>query len=110
MTSTARYADAVQNSTGPVVQVFKTAASNLGAAIIHLVNILDLDLVTLSEPGLAQLGDEYRRDIDEHLNRTGFLRDIRPTTVRLGAGGADAGALGAASVVLHRELTPHHWA
>jgi hypothetical protein len=35
------------------------------------------------------------------------MREVHPITVRLGVGGPDAAALGAASVVLHRRLTPH---
>jgi hypothetical protein len=46
--------------------------------------------------------------LDDRLNHTAFMRDVHPIPVRLGAGGRDAAALGAASVVLHRELTPHH--
>jgi predicted NBD/HSP70 family sugar kinase len=73
-----------------------------------MVNTLDLNLVTLAGPGFAVLGEHYRAVLDDRLNHTAFMRDVHPITVRLGAGGRDAAALGAASVVLHRELTHHH--
>jgi hypothetical protein len=38
------------------------------------------------------------------------MREFHPITVRLGSAGPDAAGLGAASVVLHRELTPHRFA
>jgi hypothetical protein len=36
-----------------------------------------------------------------------LMRAVHPITVRLGRLGPDAAALGAATVILHRELTPH---
>ena len=42
------------------------------------------------------------------LDRVAGCNGGRSGRVRLAAGGVDASALGAASVVLHRYLTPHH--
>ena len=64
--------------------------------------------MSLAGPGFAELGQNYRTIIDDYLAETAFMRGVHPITVRLGAGGPDAAALGAASVVLHRQLTPHH--
>lgn len=85
-----------------------TTADHLAGAVVNLVNTLDLSLVSLAGPGFAGLGDHYRRVLEERLNQVAFLRDVHPITVRLGITGTDAAALGAASVVLHRRLTPHH--
>lgn len=76
--------------------------------VSNLVNTLDLDLVTLAGPGFAELGEEYRQVIEGRLAETAYMRTVHSITVRLGAGGPDAAALGAASVILHRRLTPHH--
>jgi predicted NBD/HSP70 family sugar kinase len=72
------------------------------------VTTLDLDRVTLAGPGFAELGEEYRQTINQRLTDSASVRDVHPTSVRLAAGGGDASALGAVSVVLHRHLTPHH--
>ena len=88
--------------------LFRTSADHLADAVRNLVNTLDLDLVSLAGPGFAELGEEYRRVIEDRLAETAFMREVHPISVRLGGGGPDAAALGAASVVLHRELTPHH--
>lgn len=103
-----RFGEQVKNQVPEAVELFETAAGPLAAAIVDLVNTLDLDLVSLAGPGFAQLGEEYRRTIDQRLKDTAYMRDVHPISIRLGAGGADASALGAASVVLHRHLTPHH--
>lgn len=88
--------------------LFLTAADHLATALCNLVNTLDLDSVSLAGPGFAELGEEYRQVIETRLAETAFMRAVHPITVRLGARGPDAAALGAASVVLHRQLTPHH--
>ncbi|WP_460798614.1 ROK family transcriptional regulator [Microbacterium sp. GXF0217] len=105
-----RFAQAVRGGVAEAVELFERVAELLATAIINLVNALDLDLITLTGPGFTQLGEQFRAAIDEKVNAVGFLRDVHTTTIRLGAGGADAGALGAASLVLHRELTPHQGA
>jgi predicted NBD/HSP70 family sugar kinase len=103
-----RFGERVKGGVPEALEVFETAAGHLAAAVVDLVTTLDLDRVTLAGPGFAELGEEYRRTIDQRLTESAFVRDVHPTTVRLAAGGVDASALGAASVVLHRYLTPHH--
>ncbi|HEY5845294.1 MAG TPA: ROK family transcriptional regulator [Microlunatus sp.] len=105
---TGRFEDAVLSGTPVALKLFETTAAHIAGAVLNVVNTLDLNLVTLAGPGFAVLGERYRAVLDERLNHAAFMRDVHPITVRLGAGGRDAAALGAASVVLHRELTPHH--
>jgi predicted NBD/HSP70 family sugar kinase len=97
----------VLNGVPAANEVFEVTAAHIAGAVLNVVNTLDLNLVTLAGPGFALLGEHYRKVLDQRLNQTAFMRDVHPITVRLGAGGRDAAALGAASVVLHRELTPH---
>jgi len=78
---------------GPTVSEWTADAASYGIVIVG---------------GFAELGEEYRRTIDQRLTESAFVRDVHPTTVKLADGGVDASALGAASVVLHRYLTPHH--
>ena len=102
-----RYGELAREGVGPVVNLFHIAADHLASAVINLVNTLDLDLISLAGPGFAELGEDYRRIIEGRLADTAFMRAIHPITVRLSSAGPEAAALGAASVVLHRELTPH---
>jgi hypothetical protein len=75
---------------------------------IYLVNTLDPSLVTLLGPGFAELSEEYQHTVEASLAESAYLRDVHPIVVRLGVASPDAAALGAASVVLHHKLTPHH--
>jgi predicted NBD/HSP70 family sugar kinase len=102
-----RFGQLVKDGNKPARRLFRATADHLSGAVNDLVNMLDLDLVSLAGPGFADLGDQYRSAIDEQLATFALTRGVRPITVRLGTGGADAAARGAASVVLHRELTPH---
>jgi predicted NBD/HSP70 family sugar kinase len=102
-----RFGELVKDGNEPARRLFRATAGHLAGAVNDLVNTLDLDLVSLAGPGFADLGEEYRSAIDEQLATFALTRGVRPITVRLGTGGADAAARGAASVVLHRELTPH---
>lgn len=105
-----RYGQRAREGVEPVADLFHTAADHLASAVINLVNTLDLDLISLAGPGFAELGEDYRLIIEGRLADTAFMRAVHPITVRLGSAGPDAAALGAASVVLHRELTPHRLA
>ena len=102
-----RFGQLVKDGNEPARRLFRATADHLSGAVNDLVNTLDLDLVSLAGPGFTDLGEEYRSAIDEQLSTFALTRGVRPITVRLGTGGADAAARGAASVVLHRELTPH---
>jgi predicted NBD/HSP70 family sugar kinase len=102
-----RFGQLVKEGNQPARRLFQGTVDHIANAINDLVNTLDLDLVSLAGPAFADLGEEYRRAIEEQLATFALTRRIRPITVRLGTGGADAAARGAASVVLHRELTPH---
>ena len=102
-----RFGEQVKNQVPEAVELFETAVGPLADAIVDLVNTLDLDLVSLAGPGFAQLGGVSANDRPAtqghgvHARRACHQRQTRGR-------GADAAALGAASVVLHRHLTPHH--
>ena len=103
-----RFGECVRDRVPVAVALFETAVDYLATAVLDLVNTLDLDLISLAGPGFSHLGEEYRQALEQRLQEMAYMRDVHPITVRLGVGGADAAALGAASVVLHRQLTPHH--
>lgn len=83
------------------------AATHLGAGVVALSNILDLDEVYLSGPGFTDAGAIYARVIQQRLDGATFMRDIHPVRVKISHIGTDAAALGAAALVLQQEITPH---
>ncbi len=93
-----------------VRHVLETAAGHFASAIGDLVNALDLDLVVLAGPGFAGVGEVFLRAAQDRVLSTGFMRELHPITVRLASTGSETAALGAATVVLQRHLTPHRTA
>jgi predicted NBD/HSP70 family sugar kinase len=88
-------------------ELIEGAAERIATAIVGMVNTLDLDLVVLAGPGFAEAGAIYLRAVRAALEET-YVRSVHPVEVRLRSYGTDVSALGAASLVLHRRLTPHH--
>jgi predicted NBD/HSP70 family sugar kinase len=88
-------------------RVVETAAEHFAAAVGDLVNTLDLDLVVLAGSGFAGVEEIFLRAAQDRVGSTGFMRELHPITVRLASIESDTAAIGAASVVLHRHLTPH---
>lgn len=88
-------------------QMLADAKRHFAAAVGNLVNTLDLDLVVLAGSGFAGVGHAYLEAVQGRLEETAFMRELHPITVRLASVGSDTAALGAASVVMHRHLTPH---
>jgi predicted NBD/HSP70 family sugar kinase len=93
-----------------VRRVLETAAGYFASAIGDLVNTLDLDLVVLAGPGFAGVEEVFLQAAQDRVVSTGFMRELHPITVRLASIGSETAALGAATVVLQRHLTPHRTA
>ena len=87
--------------------ILDRAAEHFAAAVVALVNTFDLDLVVLAGAGFAGAGETFLTAARTRVEQTAFMRELHPITVRLAAVGSETAALGAASVVLHRHLTPH---
>jgi len=84
------------------------AATYLSKAILGVVNMLDIDTLFLGGPGFAEAADIYLETVRHQLDEFAFMRSVHPVSVEMSAVGPEAAALGAASVVLHSHLTPHH--
>ena len=84
------------------------AAMYLSKAVLGVVNMLDIDTLFLGGPGFAEAGDIYLHTVRRELDTFAFMRSVHPVSVEMSAVGPEAAALGAASVVLHSHLTPHH--
>ena len=89
------------------VELIEESARYLATALVSITNLLDLDQVILAGPGFSDAGDIYVRVATAEINRLSFVRAIHPTRVELSKLGPSAAALGAASLVLHSQLTPH---
>jgi predicted NBD/HSP70 family sugar kinase len=100
-------ARAVAEPGGRAAELIWGAAERVATAIVGMVNTLDLDLVVLAGPGFADAGKIYLETLRAALEHT-YVRSVHPVEVRLRTFGTDVSALGAASLVLHRRLTPHH--
>ncbi len=90
------------------VELIEDSARLVALALLSLTNTLDLDWIQLTGPGFAAAGELYRSAIAAVLNEASLARGVHPVTVELGRAGPEVAALGAASVVLHSSLTPHH--
>ncbi|MEU8221666.1 ROK family transcriptional regulator [Kribbella sp. NPDC048915] len=103
----ARIARAAAGGDPRCTELIEESAMYLGKALLSITNLLDLDQIILAGPGFSEAGDIYVRIASQELNRLSFVRAMHPTRVELSKLGPSAAALGAASLVLHSQLTPH---
>ncbi|MET9272236.1 ROK family transcriptional regulator [Kribbella sp. NPDC003557] len=89
------------------LELIEESATYLAKALLSITNLLDLDQIILAGPGFSEAGDIYARVAAQEINRLSFVRAMHPTRVELSKLGPSAAALGAASLVLHSQLTPH---
>ena len=82
--------------------LIRGAASRLGAAVVALSNIMDLDEVCLAGPGFAEAGAVYAQVVAERVHAIAVSREVHPVVVRLSRVGLDAAAIGAAALMLQR--------
>jgi predicted NBD/HSP70 family sugar kinase len=87
--------------------LIEESATYLAKALLSITNLLDLDQIILAGPGFSEAGEIYARVASTEINRLSFVRAMHPTRVELSKLGPSAAALGAASLVLHSQLTPH---
>lgn len=97
------------NGNAVAQRLLADAAEFLAVAVVGLVNTFDLDRVVLAGPGFAAAPTTYETAIRAAVNST-YVRTLHPVEVELRSVDQDIAALGAASLILHRRLTPHHTA
>ena len=88
-------------------ELIERSARYVAAAVLSLVNVLDLEHIYLAGPGFADAGAIYVRHIRDAVDSTARARAIHSVTVELSDPGIDAAAIGAASLALQYVLTPH---
>lgn len=86
--------------------LLRRAARRTAVLIATLTNMLDVDRVVMGGPFWASVSDFYLAEIPAHIDRLSATRALRSIPVDGTVVGADAGAVGAACVVLDSALTP----
>jgi len=89
------------------VALIEQSAQFVAAAILSVVNVLDLDRVYLAGPGFADAGAIYVRLIRDLVTRLARTRSVHGVAVELSDPGLDPAALGAATLALQHTLIPH---
>jgi predicted NBD/HSP70 family sugar kinase len=80
------------------------AAAAIARAVLGVVNVVDVSEVVLGGGGLRRTGERVREAVRRGLG-VAMTRELHPVQVRFGEAGELAGALGAASAVLHEALS-----
>jgi len=84
--------------------VLRRADEDLADVVLGVVNVVDVGEVVLGGPGLRRGGERVRAVVAERL-RVAMSREVHGVDVRLSDSGEHAGAVGAASGVLHEALS-----
>jgi len=87
------------------IALIEESADYVADAVVALVNILDLDSVTLAGPSFTTAGSLYLPLIRQRLNHEAFALPKHPVAVRLSAQITDAAAVGAAALMLQHSLS-----
>jgi predicted NBD/HSP70 family sugar kinase len=85
--------------------LIEESADYVADAVVALVNILDLDSVTLAGPSFTTAGSLYLPLIDKRLRHEAFALPKHGVTVRLSTQVTDAAAVGAAALMLQNSLS-----
>lgn len=87
-------------------QVIQRAAAKVAIAATTLVNVVDVDRIVLGGKGVRYVVEPYRAAIAESVNARSIARHARKVEVEPSLIGEDAGARGAAALVLHGAYSP----
>jgi predicted NBD/HSP70 family sugar kinase len=85
-------------------RVLQDAADDIARVVLGVVNVVDVSEVVLGGGGLRHAGGRVLAAVQARLT-SAMTREVHPVTVRFAAEGEQAGALGAASAVLHEALS-----
>ena len=100
-----RIEDIVASDDPIFVEVLRQAAKRLGAALGEAIAILDPELVLLGGDMLHQLGDSFVETMVLEIPNSAMPTKPLPP-VKSSSFGADAGVIGAATLVLHDAYAP----
>lgn len=86
--------------------LIEESAEYLAAALVSMVNLLDLQLIVLAGSAFSTAGSTYVQIISRILSERALARGIHGVEVRMSVNGNDAAALGAATLMLQDRLSP----
>ncbi len=89
------------------IELIHESCDHLGDGVVAIANLLDLDSISLAGPAFAIAGTLYLRRLSERLRTDRFAAERHPLRVRLSSRVTDAAAVGAAALVLQRDLRPN---
>jgi predicted NBD/HSP70 family sugar kinase len=89
-------------------RLIRQSAEYLARTLVSITNLLDLDQIILAGPGFGVVGQIFAEAAAEQLRAHTWARTVHEVRVSLSRMGSDVAALGAASLVLHSQLTPRH--
>jgi predicted NBD/HSP70 family sugar kinase len=95
---------AAARATPEVAALVTEAAEKVAAALVSVLNIVDVDEVVLGGEHLGEVEDVFLPIIRDHIAHRAFRRRIAPTTVSVSDIGEIANAMGAAALVFHSLL------
>jgi predicted NBD/HSP70 family sugar kinase len=101
-------ARAAVNGDTDAYQLLDQAAAWLGAATTSMVNLLNLDRLVLTGPGVARAGSIFARRLRTHLDQVAHSRQRLSVAVELSAQPRDAASIGAAALVVQASVAPGH--
>jgi predicted NBD/HSP70 family sugar kinase len=84
----------------------KRSAWRLGCGGVSLVNLLDLELIVLGGRAFRDVGHVYKDAVQKVVDDRIMARNRRKVLVELAKAGEDAGAVGAASLMLDATYSP----
>ncbi|MET0842210.1 MAG: ROK family transcriptional regulator [Leifsonia flava] len=88
--------------------LIETSAEQMAVATLSLVNLVDVDRITLAGWGFAIAGSIYARAIRSALTERAFARRAHGVAVELSSNPRDSAAVGAAALILQSSLAPGH--
>jgi len=97
---------AAADGDGTAAKILRTAASRLGQTLATVVSVLDVDRVVLGGPALRHAGTLIRERVSKVLKTQVWAPHVRPVRVQPALIGEDAGAVGAACLVLDHAYSP----
>lgn len=100
----AAIAGAAEAGDAGCLRLIEESARYVGAAILSLANVMDLDRVVLSGPTFTEAGSIYLRAARDAVGRLSFMRQVHPVTIELSQLGLQSAAIGAATVALDGNL------
>jgi predicted NBD/HSP70 family sugar kinase len=91
-----------------VAAIIKKAAEKMAAALVSVLNVVEVDEIVLGGEHLAEVQEVFVPIIRERIKRRAFRRSIAFTNVTVSSIGEVANAIGAAILVFH-SLLPEHF-